>query len=100
MYSTNLFFTYDDRQQSARLLGHYLWMNSVWMAKDNWDDRSTGQYSDFLWDLILARKFPLGENVRLELFGSIHNIFNSSQYYSMWYQNPGRWVEAGVTVRF
>lgn len=95
-YAANVFLTYNDRKAlSARLLGRYYWMNHVTVSTDG-----TGHYDDFLWDFILARKFFLSEHVRLELFGSVHNIFNSSQYWTMWYQNPGRWVEAGLTIHF
>jgi vitamin B12 transporter len=57
-------------------------------------------YGGFLWDLFLTVT-PFGRrDGKPELFFSLHNAFNGSQYVSDYYPNPGRWAEAGVRCRF
>lgn len=61
---------------------------------------SNASYSDFLWDLFLTvTPFERGDG-KPELFFSLHNAFNGSQYQSQFFQNPGRWAEAGARCRF
>ncbi len=93
-YTYNLGFKYDDKKSFYALLsGHYIW----------WGNQSrNGQYDDFIWDLNLNKKI-ISESISLastELFCSIHNIFNGSQYSVSDNKNPKRWLEAGLRFKF
>ena len=57
-------------------------------------------YDDFIWDLNLNKKVWSNQRNVLELFGTAHNLFDGSQYTNGDDRNPGRWVEAGLRVRF
>ena len=93
-YTYNLGFKYDDKKSFyALLFGHYVW----------WDNLSqNGEYDDFIWDLNLNKKI-ISESIFLagtEVFCSIHNIFNGSQYSVSDNKNPKRWLEAGLRFKF
>ncbi|HXE97849.1 MAG TPA: TonB-dependent receptor [Dongiaceae bacterium] len=59
-----------------------------------------GSYQGMLWDLHLNTTPFSGNFKRLELFFSLRNIFNGSQYLDEFYRNNGRWAEGGVRFRF
>ncbi len=94
MYAANLLARYDHPELlSLRLGGRYI----------RWNEASRGEspkHNDFIWDMTLSREVYKSPALRTELFGVVRNLFNSSQYWDIDYQNPGRWLEAGVTVRF
>jgi vitamin B12 transporter len=57
-------------------------------------------YHGLIWDLHLNATPFCGDFKRLELFLSLRNIFNGSQYLDEIYKNSGRWAEGGVRIRF
>ena len=93
IYSYNIGFRYDDgRSFRAQLFGHYVWWDLGGFAE--------ASYDDFIWDLNINKKIWSHEKAATELFLSAHNIFNCSQYSFGDSKNPGRWVEAGIRVKF
>ena len=93
MYSYNIGFRYDDRKSfRAQLFGHYVWWN--------YDAALNASYDDFIWDLNLNKKIWSEKKTATELFLTARNIFNGSQYTFGDSKNPGRWVEAGIRVKF
>ncbi len=67
-----------------------------WNAEPN----HIGSYQGMLWDLHLNSTPFCGDFKRMELFFSLRNIFNGSQYLDEAYRNNGRWAEGGVRFRF
>ncbi|WP_457577810.1 TonB-dependent receptor plug domain-containing protein, partial [Desulfomarina sp.] len=56
---------------------------------------------DFIWDLNINRHFStVSFGSGFDLFLTVHNLFNGDQYWSSFYPNPERWIEAGVKFRF
>lgn len=84
---------YDDsRYLQALLSGRYLWWNA--------DPRQMGHYSPMVWDLHLSA-YPSGRrDSGAELFLSVRNLFNGSQYLVEPFHNLRRWAEFGLKVRF
>ncbi|MBJ6723981.1 TonB-dependent receptor [Geomonas sp. Red875] len=90
--SVKVGITYDNPSYfRALLIGNYVDWNA-----------NAGELSadDMLWDLHVGRSFAAGEGVDIELFFSIHNIFNGKQFTTLSQVNPGRWAEAGFRCRF
>jgi vitamin B12 transporter len=94
MYAANLLARYDRPELlSIRLGGRYI----------RWSEAFRGElpkHDGFIWDLTLSREVYQSTALRAEIFGVVRNLFNNAQYWDIDYQNPGRWLEAGVTVRF
>jgi vitamin B12 transporter len=59
-----------------------------------------GSYRGVIWDLHLNATPFSGDYKGLELFFSLRNIFNGSQYIDEIYRNNGRWAEGGMRFRF
>ncbi len=56
---------------------------------------------DFIWDLNINRHFStVSFRSGFDLFVTVHNLFNGDQYWSSFYPNPERWIEAGLKFRF
>ncbi len=92
-YSYNLALKYDDRKSfMAQIWGTYKWFISR--------PESTGKYNDFIWDINLQKKIYSTDKTRTELFLTAHNIFNGSQYDDILVQNPKRWAEVGIRLKF
>lgn len=92
-HSANLAVSYDDRKLlRGTLTGRYI----------DWNDNSNfnPRYSAVIWDLYLGATVARSETSSLELFVSVRNLFNGSQYTIDFYSNPGRWIEGGVRARF
>ncbi|RJQ14702.1 MAG: TonB-dependent receptor [Nitrospiraceae bacterium] len=92
-YMYNLSARYDDRKTfSAQLDGHYVWWDysSSYMAK----------YDTFIWDLNLRKKIYSGGSMNTDIFMTAHNLFNGSHYTLGERQNPRRWIEAGLSLKF
>ena len=92
-YAANLAIKYDDKRSFMALLaGHYIW----------WDlpAEDMAKYSTFIWDLNMRKKIYSYGRVNTELFLTGHNIFSGAQYSRGEYKNPGRWIEAGIRVKF
>jgi len=84
---------YDDLLYLQSLLtGRYIW----WNATPN----HLGKYSAMVWDLHLTAT-PFGRMTEAaEIFFSIRNLFNGSQYLDDAFHNTRRWAEMGVRYRF
>ena len=92
IYSSRIGLKYDDKESfRLELFGSYVWWNT--------SAGFGGHYDDFIWTLNLAKKIPL-KGLRGEAFATVHNLFEGSQYLLSDSKNPGRWVEAGIRMRF
>jgi len=80
----------DPSDLQAMLAGHYV----------NWSDEEAARSGAIIWDLHVRKKIPYGEEGSLELFFSIRNLFDDDQYLNAFFENPGRWGEAGVRCNF
>ena len=76
----------------ATLTGNYV----TWPASTG--DRVTD--GGFLWDLHLVQKLLPQKELSPELFVSVHNLFNGSQYLDDFQKNAPRWFEGGLRCRF
>jgi len=92
-HTLHLGVRYDDQKRlQAVLLGRHLWWNA--------EPFRNGRYFGVVWDG-QVNAAPWGRGLyQPELFLSLHNIFNTSQYLDEVYKNSGRWFEGGVRVRF
>lgn len=93
--TVNIGLRHDYRDFLLSLLtGRYTWWNA------NADPSNKGQYSATIWDLHLTAT-PFGRKTDSpEIFLSIRNMFNGSQYLGDIFRNAGRWVDMGVRFRF
>lgn len=84
---------YDDRQYLKGVLnGRHIWWNAA--------GYHNGSYQGVIWDLHLTAT-PFGRRQHApELFFSIRNMFNGSQYLDEFFKNAGRWVEGGMRISF
>lgn len=84
---------YDDLQYlKAVLNGRHIWWNAA--------DYHNGSYHGIVVDLHLTAT-PFGRKLLMpEIFFSLHNLSNSSQYLDEFFKNAGRWVEGGVRMSF
>ncbi len=91
--STKLSLLYDESRFGLRgvLTGNYV----HWNAPTHYQARD----ASILWDLSLTKIFNI-KDVAPELFFTVHNILDSSQYQIFLYKNTGRWLEGGVRFRF
>jgi vitamin B12 transporter len=83
---------YDDNSLKAALKGHYIYWNS--------DPAFNGKYDSFIFDLHVSNRIFSHNRHALDVFGSVHNIFDDSQYAISVYTNPSRWLEAGIRYTF
>jgi outer membrane cobalamin receptor len=90
----DLALSYDDnRFVRAKLLGMYAWWDSSLTSADH-------EYNNFLWDFVCGLKVYSTPKTTVEIFGTVHNLFNSSHYSDRVYKNPDRWAEAGLKVNY
>jgi vitamin B12 transporter len=93
LHSIDVGFKYNDKESvHADLSGRYRW----------WDFKKTykADYDNFIWDFNIGKKVMIFENIKPELFLTVHNIFDDAYYLSIDYMNPGRWMEAGIKFHF
>jgi vitamin B12 transporter len=93
LYAYTIGLEYDNRNGfKAELFGRYTW----------WDTEPIymGSYDDFIWDLNLRKTFFSGKTTRAEIFLTVHNLFNGTQFPAGEYKNPETWIEAGIRFRF
>jgi vitamin B12 transporter len=85
---------YDDERHSFRgaLLGRYGWLNE--RSDDN------GRYTAMIWDLNLSKKVFNLNDMAIDLFFNVHNLFNGSQYSWDAWKNTPRWFEGGIRFNF
>jgi len=93
-YDSNLIIDYNNRQFgiSAQLAGHYVHMSEY--LKNEFPRDNT-----WLWDATVGKTFIIS-HVQAEVFASVHNLTNASQYWDFEYANPDRWVEVGLKLSF
>lgn len=92
-HTLHLGLHYDDKQYFKGVLnGRHIYWNAA--------DHHNGSYRGLIWDLHLTAT-PFGrKQYAPELFFSIRNIFNGSQYLDEFFKNSGRWTEGGVRFSF
>jgi vitamin B12 transporter len=92
-YTVDIALKYDDRKSlKALLLGHYIWWNPG-PSRD-------GKYNTFIWDLNINKKILRRNEQSAEIFLTVHNLFDGSQYLSSTFKSPGRrWIEGGLRFR-
>uniref|UniRef100_UPI002C75822D TonB-dependent receptor plug domain-containing protein n=1 Tax=Geobacter sulfurreducens TaxID=35554 RepID=UPI002C75822D len=84
---------FDDLKDTrANLAGRYIWWNA--------DSSNQGRYSAMVWDLNAAQRIYRDDRLQVELFLSVRNLFNGSQYVDTTLRNPRRWFEGGVRFDF
>ncbi|GAB4387355.1 MAG: TonB-dependent receptor [Thermodesulfovibrionales bacterium] len=76
----------------ADLRGRYIWWNT---EKD-----LQARYDDFLWDASVMKTLYKESLYKVEGFVTAHNILNGARYNDGRFQNPSRWVEAGLRLRY
>lgn len=72
--------------------GSYAWLNM--------EDYHLAHYKPIIWNLHLTQKIYPDKELSPEVFFTVHNLFNGSQYWDNWYVNASRWIEGGVRFRF
>ncbi len=93
-YSAKFTLLYDNPELfSAELFGNYTWWNTNNIS-------SSGDNGTMICDLNLSRQFRLTEQTALDLFATCHNLFDGRHYWHSLYENPHRWVEAGLRFHF
>jgi len=92
-HTLHLGLLYDDHKHFKGLLTgrHIFW---------NGETFRNGSYRGMVWDLHLNATPFSGDYRGLELFFSLRNIFDGSQYLDEIFRNNGRWAEGGVRFRF
>ena len=91
--TVHLALQYDDHKRFKGILtGRHIFWNA--------EEYHNGSYNGMLWDVHLNAKPFSGELRGMELFFSLRNIFNGSQYLDEIYRNNSRWAEGGVRYRF
>lgn len=93
MYAFNIGITYDNPALfRAELFGHYI----------SWDaDAYPELEADaFIWDANISKRVYADEHIGADVFFTVHNLFNESQYLVADNKNPDRWMEAGVRLDF
>jgi len=90
-YTFHLAARYEDSDGLyAELYGKY--------AHLDWDVGESRR--DVIWDLNMNFDLSVRKPVKANVFCTLHNVFNGAQYVFEQYQNPDRWVEAGIRVEF
>ncbi|HEY6009615.1 MAG TPA: TonB-dependent receptor [Geobacteraceae bacterium] len=92
-YTYDVGLHHDSPWVKATLLGHYI----------DWDSAAAVEVKSktFIWDLHATKQVVRHENFSLELFFSLHNIFNGRQYLEgSLTKNPRRWAEGGLRLVF
>lgn len=74
------------------LHGDYIYHNSSY--PETRDQR-------FVFDYLVKARLPMNEKFgRPEVFGAVHNVFNTHYVYRSVWPQPGRWAEGGVRLAF
>jgi len=77
---------------STTVTGHYVWWNGR--------PENNGDYDDVIWEINLQKRIAQQGRRTLDLFATVHNVFDGSQYVFEPFRNTNRWVECGLRVRF
>ncbi len=85
---------YDDLSTlDARLAGSWVWWNQM-------NGYPSGLYNAMTWEASVNYHLIRRPAFGIDLFAAAHNLFDGSQYWVALYPNAGRWLEAGVKLRF
>jgi len=96
MYHINLGLLYDNPEiLRAELFGHHISYDRNRSA--TWDN---GKFAGFLWDLTLSKTVVSREAYTVDLFATVHNLFNGSQYARVDFANAPRWGKIGARVHY
>lgn len=92
-HTVQLAISYDDKSfLRGMLTGRHIFWNA--------EPAFGGKYRGFIWDLHVGATVFKHEDTSLELFFSGRNLLNGSQFQDEAFQNPKRWFEGGMKVRF
>jgi vitamin B12 transporter len=94
LYYGKLTIMYDNPSLvTIELFGGYTWWN---------EDKiySGADYGTMIWDLNVSKTLQSGGQTSIRLFAAVHNLFDGRDYYTKAYENPHRWVEAGLRFNF
>lgn len=94
LYYGKLTILYDNPSLlTLELFGGYTWWNEerIYPGAD---------YGTMIWDLNVSKTLQSGGQTSIRLFAAVHNLFDGRDYYSPAYENPHRWVEAGLRFNF
>ncbi|SPD72176.1 conserved exported hypothetical protein [uncultured Desulfobacterium sp.] len=93
IYSYSFGVEYDGVETlKAELFGRYVWWDL--------DDDFGARYDDFIWDLNLIKNIWSRQTNAVDIFATIHNLFDGAHYVKGWDRNPGTWAEAGIRIKF
>lgn len=95
----NLILRYDDQKTlHAELSGRYTWWDAIYSVSG----LPFGQprFNSPLWNLSLSKIVCATSRTTTKLFVTGHNLFDVGQYTDINFQNPGRWLEAGLKFKF
>lgn len=88
---SNLILDYEGPWQlNGRVGANYVWFS----------EKTFEQHQDLIWDATASKGVELGGRYRLELFTTLRNLFNGSQYDDSEHPTSGRWLEAGLRLHF
>ncbi|MFH1216292.1 MAG: TonB-dependent receptor [Pseudomonadota bacterium] len=94
-YTGKVTFLYDNPDLiTAELFGIYTW----W--RNDPSRELDGDYDTMVWDLSASKRISTGPSTAVTLFATAHNLFDGRYYWHSWFENPHRWVEAGVKFHF
>jgi vitamin B12 transporter len=94
IYSLNTKLRYSTpRLGSLTLFGSHFWLSETLSATDP-------EYDNMIWELHYNKDIYSKNDLKLNIFASVRNLFNSSYYWNNLLKDSERWVEAGVRVRF
>lgn len=93
---SNLIFDYEGPWGlNGRLSGNYTWLNDN-AANPGFD----GKFDTMTWDLTATKVVSYSDRYRFNLFATVNNLFNGSQYSDYASMNAGRWLEGGLRLHF
>ena len=79
----------------VQLYGHYVRWGKI-LSPPSWN----GKDGNVLWDLNLRKTLLRKGKTDLELFGTVHNLTDGSQYTANDFHTQPRWFETGIRVHF
>lgn len=90
-YSIDVALRYEDAQSlKVSLSGHYIYLD--------YEEYDESNFNQAIWDLNLNKTLYNNDKLNLNIFFTLHNIFNGDQYFRSDNPNPGRWIEGGIRV--
>jgi vitamin B12 transporter len=82
----------DQHSLRGALIGRYVWWTNT--------SHNNPKGNAGIWDFNLAKKLFTANDLSLELFFNVHNLFNSAQYADESFRNARRWLEGGIRCTF